>query len=78
MSETRQIAGIVIVTLVLGIVGLILITVIPPLLQGNLVVDSYEATLYDNGTLHEQYIYNVHSSGESPDAVPLVGIAADI
>ena len=64
MGETRQIAGIVIVTLILGIVGLILVTVIPPLLQGDLVVDSYTATLNDNGTLQEQYIYNVHSSGE--------------
>jgi uncharacterized membrane protein len=64
VSETRQIAGIVIVALVLGIVGLILVTVIPPLIQGDLVVESYEATLTENGTLQEQYMYNVHSSGE--------------
>jgi len=64
VSETRQIAGIFIVALVLGIVGLILVTVIPPLIQNDLVVDSYDATLYNNGTLQEQYIYNVHSSGE--------------
>ncbi|NTW64422.1 MAG: DUF2207 domain-containing protein, partial [Chlorobiaceae bacterium] len=64
MSEIKQLALLVIATLVLGIIGLGLITVIPPLFEGNLVVDSYDAVLYENGTLTEQYTYDVRISGE--------------
>ena len=64
MSETQQLAVLVIATLVLGIIGLGLVTVIPPLFEGNLVVDSYDAVLYENGTLTEQYTYDVRISGE--------------
>ena len=64
MSEIKQLALLVIATLVLGIIGLGLITVIPPLFEGNLVVDSYDAVLYKNGTLTEQYTYDVRISGE--------------
>ena len=51
-------------TLVLGIIGLGLVTVIPPLFEGDLVVDSYTAILYQNGTLTEQYTYDVKTSGQ--------------
>ncbi|MCJ7662673.1 MAG: hypothetical protein MUO24_00365, partial [Desulfobacterales bacterium] len=64
MSEIKQLASLVIATLVIGILGLGLVTVIPPLFEGNLVVDSYNAILYENGTLTEQYTYDVRSSGE--------------
>jgi len=48
--------------LAIGLVTLILIPVIAPLFAGSLTVSSYEATLYNNGTLSEQYTYNVGSS----------------
>ena len=64
MGETRQIAVIVIIALVLGVIGLVIVSAILPLLQGDLAVSSYEATLYENGTLQEQYIYQVQYSGE--------------
>ena len=73
MGETRQIAVIVIIALVLGVIGLVIISAIPSLLQGDLAVDSYEATLYQNGTLQEQYIYQVQYFRRVPDAVPFVG-----
>jgi len=41
VGETRQIAGLVIITLILGIVGLALISIILPLLSGDLAVRSY-------------------------------------
>ncbi|HUT39609.1 MAG TPA: DUF2207 domain-containing protein, partial [Methanoregula sp.] len=64
MSETQQLAVLVIASLVIGIVGLVLVTTVPPLLEGNLVVDSYEAVLYENGTLTEKYTYDVKISGQ--------------
>ncbi|MDD5024428.1 MAG: DUF2207 domain-containing protein, partial [Methanoregula sp.] len=64
MGETRQLAGLVIASLVIGLIGLFLVTAVPPLLEGNLVVDSYTATLSGNGTLHESYTYDVRTSGE--------------
>jgi uncharacterized membrane protein len=64
VSEIKQLVSLVIATLVLGIVGLVLVTLIPPLFEGDLVVDSYNAVLYENGTLTEQYTYDVKTSGE--------------
>lgn len=64
MSEIKQIAVLVIVTLVIGIIGLVAVLTIPPLLQGDLVASLYDAMLYSNGTLHETYTYNVGTSGE--------------
>ncbi len=64
MGETKQLAALVIATLAIGIVGLFLVALTPPLFEGDLVVSSYQATLYQNGTLHEQYTYNVAYSGE--------------
>ena len=64
MSEIKQLALLVIVTLVLGIIGLVLVTAVPPMFEGNLVVDSYDAVLYENGTLTEHYTYDVKTSGE--------------
>ena len=78
MSEIKQIAVLVIVTLVIGIIGLVAVLTIPPLLQGDLVASSYDAMLYSNGTLHETYTYNVGTSGEYPDALPEAGSAPDI
>jgi len=50
--------------LAIGLVTLILISVLAPLFAGSLAVSSYEAVLYENGTLSEQYTYHVGSSSE--------------
>ena len=64
MSEKSQLTALVIGGLVLGIIGLLAVTFIPPLFEGNLVVDSYDAVLYENGTLVEHFTYDVKNSGE--------------
>jgi len=46
VSETRQITRIFAATLVLGIAAFVLAIVVPPLLHGDLVVDSYEGKTY--------------------------------
>ena len=64
MGETKQLGILVIVCLIIGIIGIVLVTILPPLFEGDLTVSSYAATLYDNGTLTEQYTYDVKTSGE--------------
>ena len=64
MSETKQLAVLVIAGLILGIIGIVLVSSVPPLFEGDLVVDSYDAVLYENGTLTERYTYDVRTSGE--------------
>ncbi len=64
MSEIKQLVLLFIATLVLGIIGLGLVTVLFPLFEGDLVVDTYDAVLYENGTLTEQYTYDVKTSGQ--------------
>lgn len=64
MSEKSQLTALVIGGLILGILGLVAVTVIPPLFEGDLAVDSYEATFLEDGTLQEHYTYDVLSSGE--------------
>ncbi len=64
MSEKRQLGLLVIGGLVLGILGLLVVTVIPPLFAGDLAVDSFEATLAEDGSLQEHYTYDVLSSGQ--------------
>jgi len=64
VSETKQLAILVIASLILGILGLALVTAIPSFFEGNLVVDSYDAVLYENGTLTEHYTYDVKTSGQ--------------
>ncbi len=64
MGETRQLGLVVGAGLAIGLIALVLIPVIAPLFAGSLTVSSYEAVLYENGTLSEQYTYNVGSSWE--------------
>ena len=64
MGETKQLAVLVAACLLMGIIGLAIVMVLPPLFEGNLVVDSYTATLHENGAFTEQYTYNVRTSGE--------------
>ena len=53
MGETKQLAILIIACLIIGIIGIVLVTMLPPLFEGDLTVSSYAATLYDNGTLTE-------------------------
>ena len=64
MSEKSQLTALVIGGLVLGIIGLLAVTVIPPFFDGNLAVNSYEATLTEDGSLLEHFTYDVGSSGQ--------------
>jgi uncharacterized membrane protein len=63
MNERKQLSLVVGAGLIIGITAIILVTVLPPLFEGDLVVSSYAATLYENGTLTEQYTYDVKTSG---------------
>ena len=86
MSETRQLATLVIIALIVT-AGITLIALaLPGLVEGNLVVDHYDAVLYENGTLTERYDFLVKESGQyrmlyrywqdplytSPSAVPSI------
>jgi uncharacterized membrane protein len=64
MGDSKQLALVVIAGLLIGGIGIALVTIIPPFFEGDLSVRSYAATLYDNGTLTEQYTYDVKTSGE--------------
>ena len=64
MSEKSQLTALVIGGLVLGIIGLLAVTFILPLFDGDLVVNSYEATLAEDGSLQEHFTYDVGSSGQ--------------
>ena len=64
MAETKQIVTLVLLTLLVGISGLSLINYLPPLFEGDVVVDEYIVTLYPNGTLMEDYTYEVKVSNQ--------------
>ncbi|MDD3622762.1 MAG: DUF2207 domain-containing protein, partial [Methanofollis sp.] len=64
MSENRKIATLLIVTLFLGVAALGLSAAMPFLTEGDLVVDDYQAALYENGTFVERYTYDVALSNE--------------
>ena len=64
MSETRQLGWVVGAGLALGLLVLLIITAVSPLFDGDLTVISYEAVLNGDGTLTEQYTYNVLAGGE--------------
>jgi len=64
LSENRQIATLVLITFFLGVLAVGAAVVLPPLFEGDLVVDDYQAVFYENGTLVERYTYDVQVSGE--------------
>ena len=66
MSELRQLAALVVVALLLGAVGLLVIdaVVASATQEGDITVERYTAVLYMNGTLTEEYLYNIKVSGE--------------
>jgi hypothetical protein len=78
MKEKTQIAVVFIATLIIGIIA-----VFGPGLIGSdigfaddLVVDSYEVTWHEDGTLTERFVFDAGISGEIPDALPfLVGLS---
>ena len=59
MSETKQLAIVLTSVIAIGIIGLGLAQYIPSILVGDVVVKEYHATFYLNGTLVEDYIYEV-------------------
>lgn len=64
MGETRELLLLIVVAFVVGGVTLLVSLALPLLLEGNLVVDRYEATLHEDGTFQEIYTYNVRDSGQ--------------
>ncbi len=64
VGETKQLGLVVGAGLVIGIIAVILIFTLPPLFSGDLTVESYEAAIYEDGTLSEHYTYDVAGSGE--------------
>jgi len=64
MSETRSLLILVVLAIILGAVAVILALAIPPLIEGDLVVDRYQATLQEDGSFQETYTYEVKSSGK--------------
>jgi len=64
LAETRQIAALVFLTLLVGISGLTIVTYLPSVMEEDTVVDEYVATLYANGTLVEDYTYQVKVSNQ--------------
>ncbi|HUK38874.1 MAG TPA: DUF2207 domain-containing protein, partial [Methanomicrobiales archaeon] len=63
MSENRQIATLMAITLVIGVVALALSFALPGALEGNLAVDQYTASISADGTLTEHYTYDVKAPG---------------
>ena len=64
MAEIRQIATLVLLTSIVGISGIYVVGILPSLLEGDLVVDEYSVTFHANGTLVEDYTYEVKVSNE--------------
>ena len=64
MAETKQIISLAIVTLLVAISGIALIGYIPLLFEGDIIVDRYVATYLADGTLIEEYDYEIKKSGQ--------------
>jgi uncharacterized membrane protein len=63
VTEKKQLAVLVIVTLAIAIVAVLFTSMLGFLMEGDLVIDHYEASFQADGTLTEKYIYEVKSSG---------------
>ncbi|HYA21803.1 MAG TPA: DUF2207 domain-containing protein, partial [Thermoproteota archaeon] len=65
MAETRQLAVVLGAIALVGLIGLVVVMYIMPMLdQGDAVVDQYHATWYANGTLAEDFVYDIKVSGQ--------------
>lgn len=64
LSEKQQVAALVAITLAIGVLAFTGASALPGFLEGDLVVREYEAAFSANGTLVEEYTYDVRQSGE--------------
>lgn len=64
MGETKDLLTLVILAFVLGAVAILVSLAIPVLIEGDLVISRYQATLQEDGTFNEVYTYEVKSGGE--------------
>ena len=64
MNEKKQLAILVIATLAIAIVTILFTSMLGFLMEGDLVIDHYEANFDDDGSLMETYTYVVKSSGQ--------------
>lgn len=64
LAETRQIVALLLLTSVVGISGVFAVVFLPSVLEGDLVVDEYSVTFHVNGTLIEDYTYEVKASNQ--------------
>jgi len=64
MGEARQLSIVLLSTLFIGVLGLALAPRMPRMISGgDVVVEEYQATIYPNGTLVEDYLYRIEVSG---------------
>jgi uncharacterized membrane protein len=64
LAETKQIITLAIVTLFVAISGIALIEYIPSAFEGDIIVDRYVATYLTDGTLIEEYSYEIKKSNQ--------------
>ncbi len=64
VSEKKQLVGLFIICILVAAVAILAALAIPALFEGDLVIDSYEATFGNDGSLVEKYVYDVRSTGE--------------
>lgn len=62
-GEKRDLLVLVAVALAIGAVAIVIAFFVPGLLEGDLVIADYRATLQENGTFGEVYTYEVRSGG---------------
>jgi len=62
MSEERQIIALMFLTLTIAVLGLMVITYLPSFTEGGVVVDEYKTFFYVDGTLIENYVYEIKHS----------------
>ena len=64
MTEKRHLAILVVITFAISLAVVGLTSLIPPPIEGDLVIDEYEASFSENGSLVESYTYEVKNSGQ--------------
>lgn len=62
-GERRDLLILVAVALAIAAVAIVIAVMVPGLLEGDLVIADYRATLHENGTFEEVYTYEVKSGG---------------
>ncbi len=64
MAEKKQIIILFFISLLIGIFGLIIISQASSIIEEDVIIDNYEATFYINGTLNEEFTYDVKTSNK--------------